>query len=322
MFTYLLHRLIQMVIVLFLLSLGTYYLLGLMPGDPVELLITSNPKVKPEDIQRLKKVYGLDQPIYIRYFKWLKQVTLEGDLGFSRTYKKPTSEILKIRIWNTLKLMTLSFLLSLIIAIPIGVYSAIQQYSTFDYFANLMAFLGISVPTFWSGILAILFFSVQLQWFPAGGMFTIGIDSWLDQLKYLILPTVVLSIESISGWSRYIRSSMLEVLHEDYIRTARAKGVSEKKIIFYHAFRNALIPTVTILALSIPGLFSGALITETIFAWPGMGRLLYDSVMGSDYYVAMLCFLSLGFLTLIFNFLADILYAIVDPRIRVLKEST
>lgn len=311
-----------MVIVLFLLSLGTYYLLGLMPGDPVELLITSNPKVKPEDIQRLKKVYGLDQPIYIRYFKWLKQVTLEGDLGFSRTYKKPTSEILKIRIWNTLKLMTLSFLLSLIIAIPIGVYSAIQQYSTFDYFANLMAFLGISVPTFWSGILAILFFSVQLQWFPAGGMFTIGIDSWLDQLKYLILPTVVLSIESISGWSRYIRSSMLEVLHEDYIRTARAKGVSEKKIIFYHAFRNALIPTVTILALSIPGLFSGALITETIFAWPGMGRLLYDSVMGSDYYVAMLCFLSLGFLTLIFNFLADILYAIVDPRIRVLKEST
>lgn len=311
-----------MIIVLFLLSLGTYYLLGLMPGDPVELLITSNPKVKPEDIQRLKKVYGLDQPIYIRYFKWLKQVTLEGDLGFSRTYKKPTSEILKIRIWNTLKLMTLSFLLSLIIAIPIGVYSAIKQYSTFDYFVNLMAFLGISVPTFWSGILAILFFSVQLQWFPAGGMFTIGIDSWLDQLKYLILPTVVLSIESISGWSRYIRSSMLEVLHEDYIRTARAKGVSEEKVIFYHALRNALIPTVTILALSIPGLFSGALITETIFAWPGMGRLLYDSVMGSDYYVAMLCFLSLGFLTLIFNFLADILYAVVDPRIRVLKENT
>ncbi len=322
MFTYLLHRLIQMVIVLFLLSLGTYYLLGLMPGDPVELLITSNPKVKPEDIQRLKKVYGLDQPIYIRYFKWLKQVTLKGDLGFSRTYKKPTSEILKIRIWNTLKLMTLSFLLSLIIAIPIGVYSAIKQYSTFDYFVNLMAFLGISVPTFWSGILVILFFSVRLQWFPAGGMFTVGIDSWLDQLKYLILPTVVLSIESISGWSRYIRSSMLEVLHEDYIRTARAKGVSEEKIIFYHAFRNALIPTVTILALSIPGLFSGALITETIFAWPGMGRLLYDSVMGSDYYVAMLCFLSLGFLTLLFNFLADILYAVIDPRIRVLKEST
>jgi peptide/nickel transport system permease protein len=321
-FSYLLHRLIQMIIVLFLLSLGTYYLLGLMPGDPVELLITSNPKVKPEDIQRLKKVYGLDQPIYIRYFKWLKQVTLEGDLGFSRTYKKPTLEILKIRIWNTLKLMTLSFLLSLIIAIPIGVYSAIKQYSTFDYFVNLMAFLGISVPTFWSGILAILFFSVQLQWVPAGGMFTIGIDSWLDQLKYLILPTVVLSIESISGWSRYIRSSMLEVLHEDYIRTARAKGVSEEKVIFYHALRNALIPTVTILALSIPGLFSGALITETIFAWPGMGRLLYDSVMGSDYYVAMLCFLSLGFLTLIFNFLADILYAVVDPRIRVLKENT
>jgi peptide/nickel transport system permease protein len=321
-FSYLLHRLIQMIIVLFLLSLGTYYLLGLMPGDPVELLITSNPKVKPEDIQRLKKVYGLDQPIYIRYFKWLKRVTLEGDLGFSRTYKKPTSEILKIRIWNTLKLMTLSFLLSLIIAIPSGVYSAIKQYSTFDYFVNLMAFLGISVPTFWSGILAILFFSVQLQWFPAGGMFTIGVNSLLDQLKYLILPTVVLSIESISGWSRYIRSSMLEVLHEDYIRTARAKGVSEEKVIFYHALRNALIPTVTILALSIPGLFSGALITETIFAWPGMGRLLYDSVMGSDYYVAMLCFLSLGFLTLIFNFLADILYAVVDPRIRVLKENT
>ena len=320
MVAYLLDRLIQMVIVLFLLSVGAYYLLGLMPGDPVELLITSNPKVKPEDIERLKKIYGLDQPIYIRYFKWLKQLTLEGDLGFSRTYKKPTGEILKIRVLNTLKLMTFSFLLSFLIAIPVGVYSAIKQYSTFDYVVNLMVFLGISIPTFLTGILAILVFSVQLQWFPAGGMFTIGVDSVLDQLKYLVLPTFVLSVGSISGWSRYIRASMLEVLHEDYIRTARAKGVPEKRIIFYHAFRNALIPTITILALSIPGLFSGALITETIFAWPGMGRLLYDSVMGSDYYVAMLCFLALGVLTLIFNFLADILYAVADPRVRVMKE--
>jgi peptide/nickel transport system permease protein len=309
-----------MIVVLLLLSVGTYYLLGLMPGDPIELLITSRPGIRPADIERLKKVYGLDQPIYIRYFKWLKQVTLEGDLGFSRTYKKPTSEILKTRVLNTLTLMTWSFLLSLVIAIPVGVYSAVKQYSTFDYTVNFLVFLGISVPTFWSGILAILFFSVKLQWFPAGGMLTIGTDSLLDRLWYLVLPTVVLSVESISGWSRYIRASMLEVLHEDYIRTARAKGVSERKVIFYHAFRNALISTITILALSIPGLFSGALITETIFAWPGMGRLLYDSVMGSDYYVAMLCFLSLGFLTLFFNFLADVLYAIIDPRIRVVKE--
>lgn len=310
-----------MVIVLILLSLGTYYLLGLMPGDPVELLITSDPKVKPEDIERLKKVYGLDQPIYLRYFKWLKQVTLEGDLGFSRTYKRPTSEILKSRLLNTLQLMIWSFVLSLIVAIPIGIYSAVKQYSTFDYFVNLIVFLGISIPSFWLGILMILLFSVKLQWLPAGGMLTIGIDSFMDRLRHLILPTVVLSVQSVSGWSRYIRASMLEVLHEDYIRTARAKGASEKTIIFYHAFRNALIPTVTILALSIPGLFSGALITETIFAWPGMGRLLYDSVIGSDYYVAMLCFLSLGILTLIFNFLADVLYVAIDPRIRVTKEN-
>jgi len=287
-----------------------------MPGDPVELLITANPKIKAEDIARLKKVYGLDKPIYVRYFKWLKQVVVEHDLGFSRTYKKPTVEIIEGRVKNTFFLMLGAFLMSILIAVPIGIYSAINHYSKLDFIISILAFIGISVPSFWLGLMLIAVFSEKLGFLPAGGIQTIGMDDIGDKLKYMILPITSLSVQQIGSLVRYVRSSMLEVIQQDYLRTARAKGLDEDTILYKHALRNALIPVITILALSLPGLVSGAVITETIFAWPGMGRLLLDSVLSNDYYVAMLALLFLAVLTMASNFVADILYAIVDPRIR------
>ncbi len=314
---YLSRRFVQTLLILFILSIAIYTMLGLMPGDPIELLITANPKVKAEDIVRLKKIYGLDRPIYIRYFKWFKQVVIHQDLGFSRVYKKPTTEILKGRITNTFKLMSAAFLLSLLIALPIGIYSALHHYSKLDFVISIFAFIGISIPSFWLGIMLMTFFSEKLRWLPAGGIQTIGVDNLADKLRYLILPVLSISVQSIGYWVRYTRSSMLEVLHKDYIRTARAKGLDEEVVLFKHALRNALIPIITILALSLPDLVSGAVITEMIFSWPGMGRLLLDSVLSTDYYVAMIAFLFLAGLTLLSNFVADILYAFVDPRIRI-----
>ena len=316
MLLYLSRRFFQTLFILFILSIVIYYMLGLMPGDPVELLITANPKIKAEDIARLKKVYGLDKPIYVRYFKWLKQVVVEHDLGFSRTYKKPTVEIIEGRVKNTFFLMLGAFLMSILIAVPIGIYSAINHYSKLDFIISILAFIGISVPSFWLGLMLIAVFSEKLGFLPAGGIQTIGMDDIGDKLKYMILPITSLSVQQIGSLVRYVRSSMLEVIQQDYLRTARAKGLDEDTILYKHTLRNALIPVITILALSLPGLVSGAVITETIFAWPGMGRLLLDSVLSNDYYVAMLALLFLAVLTMASNFVADILYAIVDPRIR------
>lgn len=226
------------------------------------------------------------------------------------------------RIGNTVQLMFPALILSLLIAIPLGVFSAYRQYSVLDYIINFLAFLGISLPVFWFGIMMIYVFAESFQWFPAGGVQTPGIYGEgtfaiiLDRLKHAILPTMVLSIFFVGRWLRYMRASMLEVLPKDYIRTARAKGLSERVVILKHAFRNALIPVVTVLALSIPSLFGGAVLTETVFSWPGVGRLQYEAVMNSDYYVAIVVFLVSAILVMIGNLFADALYILVDPRIR------
>ncbi|MFQ5914766.1 MAG: ABC transporter permease [Nitrospinota bacterium] len=313
--TKLLKRFVHMLGVLVILSIVLYYMLGLMPGDPVDLLITSRPNITAEDIANLRRLYGLDQPIYVRYLKWVRQV-LSGDLGFSRTYKRPTGEILSSRIGNTFWLMAAAFLISLVVAVPLGIFSALRQYSGFDYAVNLGAFTGISVPAFWLGLMAIILFAEVLGWFPPGGIRTLGRHSLGDRLWHLTLPALVLSIQTLGQWTRYMRNSMFDTLKTDYIRTARAKGLGETAVIGRHALKNAAFPMITVLALSIPELFSGALITETIFAWPGMGRLLYDSVIGSDYYVAMIAFMCLAALTLLFNMMADIAYGVADPRLR------
>lgn len=226
------------------------------------------------------------------------------------------------RIGNTLQLMIPAILLSLLIALPLGILSAYKQYSWLDYIVNFIAFIGISLPVFWFGIMIIYLFAENLQWFPAGGMQTPGIEDeglttvLLDRLSHAILPTLVLSIAYTGRWLRYMRASMLEILPADYIRTARAKGLSERVVILKHALRNALIPVVTILALSIPALFGGAVLTETVFAWPGIGRLEYDAIVNSDYYVAIVVFLISSVLVMVGNLLADLLYVVVDPRMR------
>lgn len=319
MTTFIIRRLLQTVFVVLILSYFCFFIMTLMPGDPVELMIQSNPKITSEDVTRLRTLYGLDQPAYKRYANWASQV-IQGDLGYSRTYRVPVSELIGPKLVNTFILSMAALALSLLIAIPLGVLSALKAGSKLDYFINLFAFAGISVPSFWLAIVLIIIFSVWLQIFPAGGTFTIGSDATgfaaiADRMKYLILPTMSLAYLQIGTFVRYTRSAMLEALRNDYIRTAKAKGLSHQEVIWKHGFRNALLPLITIVTLSLSGVFSGALITETVFAYQGVGKLVYDSIMGNDFNVAMISFIISVTMVLIMNLLADILYGFADPRI-------
>ncbi len=311
------------------LSVIIFIVLAVAPGDPVDLLIFGNPKVRPEDVARLKHLYGLDQPLYIRYFKWL-WAALHGDLGYSRTYKQPVFSLMFSRVGNSLWLQIPAFLLALSVAVPVGIYSALHQYSPIDYAATFFTFFGVSIPAFWFGIMMIYGFAVWHPWttlpllewlkLPAGGFSSSGINEglafYLDRLRYMLLPTVVLSMLFMAGYTRYTRSSMLEVVRQDYVRTARAKGLPNSVVINKHALKNAMIPLVTIIALSIPALFAGAPLTETVFGWPGVGQLFVSSVLAADFAVAQGTIIFLAALVIVFNLLADIAYAFLDPRIR------
>ncbi|MGH7462844.1 MAG: ABC transporter permease [Longimicrobiales bacterium] len=316
---FLARRFVHGIIVLVGLSILMFSLLVFTPGDPVELLAASNPDIRPEDVANLRKYYGLDDPVYVRYFKWMRSV-LKGDLGYSRTYGSPVTKIIVERLRNTLTLVATAVVVAFVIGAAAGIYSALHQYSATDYTVTVLAFAGHSLPPFWLGIVFILLFAVWVPWFPAGGMLTPGVapgmPALLDRLWHLILPTGVLATFGMATWARYTRSSMLEVIRQDYVRTARAKGNSEKVVINKHALRNALIPIITLVALSIPGILNGAVLTETVFSWPGMGLLLFQAVLGHDYNVAMAVLLFLALMTVVFNLLADIAYAMADPRIR------
>lgn len=320
MTTFIIRRLIQTLVVIALLSYFCYILMTLMPGDPVELMIQSNPKITSADIERLRTLYGLDQPGYVRYFNWVSTI-IHGDLGYSRTYRIPVSEIMGPKLWNTFILSMASLVLALLIAVPVGVYSALRPNSKTDYLINFFSFAGISVPSFWLALMLIIIFSVWLKVLPAGGTYTIGEEysSWtaevLDRAKFLILPTCSLAYLQIGRFVRFTRSAMLEAMRNDYIRTAKAKGMSYYTVIWKHGFRNALIPLITILTLSFSGLFSGALITESVFAYQGAGKLVYDSIIANDFNVAMVSFIISVTMVLVMNLLADILYGVVDPRI-------
>lgn len=318
--TYILRRLLQTVLVIGFISYACFYLMTLMPGDPVELMIQSNPRVTSEDIARLRKLHDLDLPTYQRYYNWIAPIA-SGDLGYSRTYRVPVNELMGPRLKNTFVLSFLALTFSLLIALPLGIYSALHPGSKVDYFVNFFSFGGISIPSFWLGLMLIIIFSVQLGLLPAGGTETIGMDylsTWdfiKDRALYLILPVASLSVQQIGGFVRYIRSSMMEAMRNDFIRTARSKGLARAVVIWKHGFRNALIPLITIFALSFSGLFSGAILTETVFAYQGVGKLVYDSIMSNDYNVAMISFIISVSMVLFMNLLADILYGFADPRI-------
>jgi peptide/nickel transport system permease protein len=320
MTTYILRRLIQTCIVIVILSYVCFYLMTLMPGDPVDMMISSNPKITADDVERLRKLYGLDQPSYVRYGHWVSDI-VKGDLGYSRTYRVPVEELIGPRLTSTFILSMIALVFSLLIAVPIGIFSALRPGSKFDYAINFISFAGISIPSFWLGIVCIIVFAVWIPIFPAGGTQTTGADNLgffanlADRSWYLVLPVLSLSLQQIGRFARFTRSAMLESLRNDFIRTAKAKGLSRQVVIWRHAFRNALIPLITILALSISSIFSGAIITETVFAYQGVGKLTYDSIMGNDFNVAMVSFIISVAMVLIMNLVADLLYGVADPRI-------
>ncbi|MEO5373184.1 MAG: ABC transporter permease [Alphaproteobacteria bacterium] len=308
-------RLGQSAAVLLVMSFAIYGLIGLMPGDPVDLMIGANPRITPEDVERLRRVYGLDQPLLGRYLAWLGDA-MSGEFGYSRLSALPVGETLLPPLGRTLILLSASLALALTIALPLGVLAALRPRSRLDYAVNLLAFAGISMPVFWLGLMLVALFAVGLGWLPAGGVRDIGDEGLVDRLRHLVLPVVTLAAAGVGQHTRYMRSAMIEVLRQDFIRTAAAKGASRLRIVVHHALRNAMIPVVTVLALEFGSLFSGALITETVFAYPGMGKLIYDAVMGNDYNLALAALLLATAVTLLGNALADAAYLWLDPRIR------
>ncbi len=316
---YLLRRLVEGIPLLLGITLVVYLVLVSIPGGPLAAY-RNNPRVRAEDLARLEKQLGLDRPVHVRYALWLGRF-VRGDWGYSYVTRQPVLSMIWERFQNTVYLMGISMLVTLLLALPIGIYSAVRQYSLFDHAMTGLAFMGYSMPVFWLGLLLMLLFSVELRWFPAGGMFTVGeeLSGWeafLDRLRYLALPVITLTIVSTGFYARYLRASLLDVIHQDYVRTAWAKGLRGSRVIFRHALRNALIPFVTVVAIHLPQLFTGAVVVETLFAWPGIGRLFWDSALRFDYPVLMGVLAIGALLVWFFNLLADLLYGYLDPRIR------
>jgi peptide/nickel transport system permease protein len=323
MIRYFLKRLLFMIPLLFGITIICFAVMHLAPGSPTDMETQMNPRVSAEMKERLRAMYDLDKPLHQQYLIWVNKL-LHLDLGtsFSSDHRPVADKILE-RLPITIALNVLSMLLIMLIAIPIGVLSAVHQDSLFDRITGVFVFIGFAIPTFWLALLLMIFFGVQLGWLPISGIRSLNYEylpygaAFLDLLKHLIMPVLLSAFGGLAGFSRYMRANMLEVIRQDYITTARAKGLSERVVIYKHALRNALLPVVTILGLSVPGLIGGSVIFETIFAIPGMGQLFYMSVMARDYPTIMGILFIGAVLTLLGNLLADISYALVDPRIRV-----
>ena len=307
-------RLTQGLLVLAAMSFLIYGLIGLMPGDPIDEMIAANPHLTSADAEALRERYGLDLPITERYWNWVT-AALAGDLGYSRVHSVPVLEVLGPRLVNTLILVGSSVVLAILLAIPIGVYAATHPYTRTDTAVNLMCFAGISIPPFWLALMLIILFAVVLGWFPAGGMLTVGDGDFADRLRHMVLPVATLTLVTIGDYTRHVRAAVQEQIRQDYVRTARAKGLSQAGVVWRHTLRNALIPVVTVVALGFGNIFSGALITETMFAYLGTGKLIYDSILGNDFNTAMVALLFVTLMVLVGNFLADTLYVALDPRI-------
>jgi peptide/nickel transport system permease protein len=322
MWLYLLKRIFFMLPMLLGITLISFSVIHLAPGTPVELQTTMNPKASLEAQKRLKELYGLDKPLHVQYWDWLKRMAF---LDFGRSFspdRRPVWDKIKERIGITLSLNLLSLILILAIAVPMGVLAAYRAHSWFDKATTLLVFLGFAMPSFWLALLLILFFGVYLDWLPISGLTSLQFSQFTfwgkvqDLTAHVTLPVLGAAFMGLAGMSRYMRGSMLEVIRQDYITTARAKGLPERTVIFKHALRNALLPVITILGLSVPGLIGGSVIFETIFAIPGMGQLFWGAVMARDYPLVMAELVIGALLTLLGNLLADVSYALVDPRIR------
>jgi len=322
MTVYLLRRVLLLIPLMFGITLITFTVIHLAPGEPVEMQMAMNPKVGKEARERLQKFYGLDKPLHVQYITWLKQLSR---LDFGRSFSsdnRPVLDKIKERLPVTLSLNLVALVIEFGLAIPIGVLAAVHRNTVLDKGITVFVFLGFAVPTFWLALLLMYLFGVKLNWLPISGLHTLGYEAYgwfgqlLDLAKHLVMPIMVASFGSLAGVSRYMRSAMLQVIEQDYITTARAKGLSERVVIWKHALRNALLPLITLVGFSLPGLIGGSVIFETIFSIPGMGQLFYQGVMARDYPVVMGILVIGAFLTLLGNLLADISYALADPRIR------
>ncbi|MDQ0257807.1 peptide/nickel transport system permease protein [Evansella vedderi] len=313
MTTYIIRRLVMMVPILIGISILSFGIMYAAPGKPTVLNL--DPSISVEDRERQMERLGLNDPVHIQYLRWMGNV-LQGDLGHSFTRKQPVTKLIMDRLPNTIVLMVVSTFLAVIIAIPFGVLSATRQYSKLDYGVTFTSFIGLATPNFWLGLMLIMLFSVQLGWTPVGGVSTLGADfNLLDRIHHIILPAFVLATADMAGLTRYTRSSMLEVINQDYIRTARAKGFRERTVVYKHGLRNGLIPIITIFGLMLPTFIGGSVVVETLFSWPGIGKLFIDATFERDYPVIMAITMFAAVLTVLGNLIADILYAIMDPRI-------
>jgi peptide/nickel transport system permease protein len=312
MLRFVLARGASAVVVLLLKAFVIFGLIGLMPGDPVDLLMYANPDAKPEDVAHLRAMYGVDQSILARFADWL-WAALHGDFGYSRALHRPVLEIVLPALGNTLLLTGTAFALATVIAVALGTVAAVRHGSWLDRVINLFAYAGISIPGFWLGLVFVYIFAVRLGWLPASGMPREGQThpGW----TYVVMPVATLVIGEVGGLARYTRSAILDVLGQDHVRTAHAKGLSGSRVVLRHVLRNGLIPIVTVVALGVGHLFSGALLIEVIFAWRGMGRLTYEAIMGNDYNLALICLLFTTMMILLGSLLADLAYAWLDPRI-------
>jgi peptide/nickel transport system permease protein len=326
MLSLLIHRFWQFLITLIGITILTFGIMHLAPGEPTDLQTTLNPRVSSQARENLRKLYGLDQPLYTQYYHWVARFT-SLDFGTSFVDGRKVSEKILERMPITIIIDLLSLGLILLIAVPIGILSAVKQYSLFDKITTLFVFVGFATPTFWLALLLMILLGVDLGWLPISGYQSLdvtGMNGWehiMDWTHHLILPVFVSAFGGLAAFSRYTRSEMLEVIRQDYIRTARAKGLSERQVIFHHALRNALIPIITILGLSIPGLIGGSVIFETIFAIQGMGLLFYQSVLARDYPIIMGITVIGAILTLLGNFLADLSYVLTNPKVRLYGKS-
>ncbi len=300
------QRLMQMMVTLIIMSFLIYMMMGLMPGDPVDMMAAGNPHITPEDIARLKELYGLDKPLLERYARWVFTL-LGGDAGYSRLYGLPVFDVLLPRLLNTACLMGLSLAITLLIAIPLGVKAVRKPQALADRLINIFCLTGISLPAFWLALMLMTLFSVKLGWLPASAS--------LENPVSLLLPVMTLTLTSLAVYIRHIRSAMMEALKAEHIKTAFAKGCSESRVVWVHAFKNALPPVVTILMLDLGSLFGGAVTIEMIFAYPGMGKLMFDAVIGNDFNLALIGFLILTACVMVGNLMADIAYTLLDPRI-------
>lgn len=311
---FLFGRALQSLLLLWLVSMIGFAVLHLAPGGPLSQFALV-PGMTQERLAQIAHEMGLDRPLPLQYWEWASRL-LTGDWGRSYRDQSPVLDVIGSHLFATLELMATAILIAVLLGVWIGVMGAVRRYSFADMLATVGAMVALSIPTFWFGLVVIYVFSVRLQWLPAGNMYTVGDGSLLDFLHHLIAPALVLALVEVAIWSRYMRASMIDVINQDYIRTARAKGLPEKRVLIRHALRNALLPMITLAGLELPTLLGGALVTETVFTWPGMGRLFLDSLGYRDYPVVMGILMFSALLVLLGNLLADVLCAVADPRIR------